>query len=234
MSTSEKFDLMEMKQYFEDQIKNARLISDISLSESNFKMLGVKLKEVFSLTNAAEAMENFMICYLVYWVYVLIYWDEEVGIHDELTEFCYELPQYQVRHHLKMLVDTLDNYNIRDFGYSRDQLDDYCSMVITRHAGIPYDEQTKVFEWIDDYRNKEDSVEIMLEDLYVNLPYKSYYIFSLLNQESRKNILWEVWTIMAEVSSRMYSKKELLDKYPNVSKRLIESCCFWYESRNFL
>lgn len=232
MNPSQNFDLLAMKDYFEKEMDHIRLISDISLSEAEFKMLGIKLKEVFKLPNYNEIMDNLMICYLVYWVYALIYWDEEVGIHDELTDFCSNLPQYQVRHHLSMLVDTLDDYNVNDFGYDRSQIDDFCSMVISRHAGIPFNEQSCIFDWIDDYRRQDCSIEKMLEALYLELPYKSYYIFSLLDQGSRQQMIWEIRTIMAEVSARIHNKSELLIKYPKISSRLIDSCLRWYEDCN--
>ena len=233
-ASGQKFDLPQMKEYFEKQIPNIRLLSDMTLSETDFKSLGIKLKSAFSFTDRKEGIEDIMICYLVYWVYALIYWNEETGIHDELTDFCANLPQYQIRHHLQMLIDTFADYNIDDFDYQNDGVEELCSKLIARHAGIPNDEKYQVFELIDDYRNQNVSVDTMVADIYAHLPYKSQYIFSLLDHVSRQEVIWEIRTIMAEICSRAYTREELFEKYPNTSVSLIDYCFYWQEGKALL
>lgn len=233
-ASGQKFDLSQMKDYFEDQIPNIRLISDLTLSESDFKSLGAKLKSAFSFKDSKDDMEEMILCYLVYWVYVLLYWNEETGIHDELTEYCAALPQYKIRHHFQMLLDTFADYGIDDFGYVADSVEEKCSMIIARHAGIPNDEKYQVFELIDDYRNQNASVDAMVEDIYSHFPYKSRYIFSLLDHRSRQDIIWEIRTIMTEVSLKTYTRDELLEKYPQTSVSLIDYCFYWKEGRSLL
>ncbi len=232
--SGQKFDLSQMKDYFESQIPSIRLISDLTLSESDFKSLGAKLKSAFSFKNSKDGMEEIILCYLVYWVYVLLYWDEENGIHDELTDYCAELPQYKIRYHFQMLVDTFADYGIDDFGYTADSVEELCSMVIARHAGIPNDEKYQVFELIDDYRNQNVSVDAMVADIYAHLPYKSRYIFSLLDSRSRQDVIWEIRTIMTEVSLKTHTREELLEKYPHTSVSLIDYCFYWREGRELL
>ena len=223
-----------MKQYFEEQIPHIRLLSDLTLSESDFKSLGAKLKSAFAFTDKKDGIEEIMICYLVYWVYALIYWDEDSGIHDELTDYCADLPQYQLRHHFEMLVDMFADYDIQKFNYQNDNIEELASILIARHAGIPNDEKYQVFELIDDYRNQHVSVDTMVGDIYANMPYKSRYIFSLIDEQSRQDIIWEMRTIMAEVSSGVYTRDELLSKYPDTSIALIDYCMFWQEGKSLL
>lgn len=235
MSTSgQKFDLPQMKAYFEENIPNVRLLSDLTLSESDFKSLGTKLKSAFAFTDKKDGIEDIMICYLVYWVYALIYWDEETGIHDELTDYCAELPQHRLRHHFEMLADVFADYNIESFGYQIDNIEELMLVLIARHAGIPNDEKYKVFEIIDDYRNQNVSVDRMVKDIYSQLPYKSRYIFSMLDEKSRQDVIWEIRTIMAEVSAGTSVKEELLKKYPELSVSLIDYCIFWLEEKALL
>ena len=230
----QKFDLPQMKEFFENQIPNIRVISDMTLSESDFKSLGIKLKSAFSFTDTNDGIEDIIICYLVYWVYALIYWNEEIGIHDELTDYCARLPQYQIRHHFQLLIDTFADYGINNFGYQADSVEELCSMMIARHAGIPNDEKYQVFELIDDYRNQNVSVDRMVADIYAHLPYKSRYIFSLLDKNSRQDMIWEIRSIMAEVCSQAYTRDEILEKYPYTSVSLIDYCFYWQEGRALL
>lgn len=232
--SGQKFDLPQMKEYFEKQIPNIRLLSDLTLSEADFKSLGIRLKSAFSFTDQKDGIEDIMICYLVYWVYALIYWDEDVGIHDELTDFCADLPQHQIRHHFGMLLDTFADYNIEKFGYYDECVEELCSRLIARHAGIPNDEKYQVFEIIDDYRNQNVSVDTMMADIYAHLPYKSRYIFSLLDEKSRQAVIWEIRTIMAEICSQVYTRNELLYKYPSTSVSLIDYCFYWQEGKALL
>lgn len=232
--SEQKFDLPQMKEYFEKQIPNIRVISDMTLSETDFKSLGARLKSAFSFTNRKDDIEDIMICYLVYWVYALLYWDEDTGIHDELTDFCADLPQHQLRHHFEMLLDTFADYNIKKFDYKDESVEELCSKLIARHAGIPNDEKYQVFEMIDDYRKQNVSVDTMMADIYAHLPFKSQYIFSLLDEASRQAMIWEIRTVMAATSSQMYTRKELLDKYPNTSVSLIDYCFYWQEGRTLL
>lgn len=233
-ASEQKFDLAQMKDYFESQISNIRLISDLTLSESDFKSLGTKLKSAFSFKDSKDGVEEIILCYLVYWVYALLYWDEETGIHDVLTEYCEDLPQYQIRHHFQMLLDTFADYGIDDFGYEADSIEERCLLLIARHAGIPNDEKYQVFDLIDDYRNQNVSVDAMVEDIYSLLPYKSRYIFSLLDPRSRQDIIWEIRTIMAEVALKTCTRDELLEKYPQTSISLIDYCFYWKEGRTLL
>ena len=230
-ASGKKFDLPQMKSYFEEQIPYIRLLSDLTLSEADFKSLGAKLKSAFAFTDKKDGIEEIMICYLVYWVYALIYWDEESGIHDELTDYCAELSQYQLRHHFEMLVDMFADYDIQSFGYQNDNIEELASILIARHAGIPDDEKIQVFELIDDYRNQNVSVDTMVADIYAHLPYKSRYIFSLMDSRSRQDVIWEIRTIMAEVSSGAYTKDQLIARYPAISISLIEYCLYWHESK---
>ena len=232
--SGQKFDLPQMKAYFEEQIPNVRLISDLTLSEADFKSLGAKLKSAFAFTDKKDGIEDIMICYLVYWVYALLYWDEDSGIHDELTDYCATLPQYWLRHHFEMIVDLFADYDINKFGYQNDNIEELASILIARHAGIPNDEKYMVFELIDDYRNQNVSVDTMIADIYSHLPYKSRYIFSLLDYQSRQEMIWEIRTIMAEICTGIYSRDEMLDKYPHTSMSLIDYCFFWQEGRSLL
>ena len=232
--SGQKFDLSQMKDYFESQIPGIRLISDLALSECDFKSLGAKLKSAFSFKDSKDGMEEIIICYLVYWVYALIYWEEETGIHDVLTDYCEELPQYKLRYHFQMLMDTFADYGVSDFGYDGDNVEEVCSRVIARHAGIPNDEKYQVFELIDDYRNQNVSVDTMVADIYAHLPYKSRYIFSLLDERSRQDIIWEIRTVMADVSSQTYTRDEMLEKHPHISVSLIDYCFYWKEGRALL
>lgn len=233
-ASGQKFNLPQMKEYFETQIPNIRVLSDLTLSETDFRSLGAKLKSAFSFTDRKDGIEDIMICYLVYWVYALLYWDEETGIHDELTDFCADLPQYQIRHHFEMLLDTFADYNIEKFDYQDENVEELCSKLIARHAGIPNDEKYLVFEMIDDYRNQNVSIDTMMADIYAHLPFKSQYIFSLLDEASRQNMIWEIRTIMAEICSQVYTRKELLDKYPRTSISLIDYCFYWQEGKALL
>lgn len=232
--SGQKFELPQMKEYFEKQIPYIRVLSDMTLSEADFKSLGAKLKSAFSFTDHKDSIQEIMICYLVYWVYALIYWNEETGIHDELTDYCSRLPQYQLRHHFQMLLDTFADYGIDDFGYRADSVEELCSVLIARHAGIPNDEKYQVFELIDDYRNQNVLVDTMVSDIYAHLPYKSQYIFSLLDQDSRQEMIWEIRAIMAETCSRAYTREELLAKYPHTSVSLIDYCYYWQEGKSLL
>ncbi|MDE6624918.1 MAG: hypothetical protein K2K56_00960 [Lachnospiraceae bacterium] len=232
--SGQKFELPQMKAYFEKQIPNIRLLSDMTLSEADFRSLGAKLKSAFSFTSRKESIQEIMICYLVYWVYALIYWNEETGIHDELTDYCAKLSQYEIRHHLQMLLDTFADYGIDDFDYHADNVEELCSILIARHAGIPNDEKYQIFELIDDYRNQNVSVDTMVEDIYLHMPYKSRYIFSLLDKSSRQDMIWEIRTIMAETASRSCSREELLAKYSRTSVSLIDYCFYWQEGKALL
>lgn len=232
--SGKKFDLPQMKSYFEEQIPRIRLLSDMTLSESDFKSLGAKLKSAFAFTDKKDGIEDIMICYLVYWVYALLYWDEDSGIHDELTDYCADLPQYQIRHHFEMLVDVFADYGIEKFGYQNNNIEELVSILIARHAGIPNDEKYIVFELIDDYRNQNVSVDTMVADIYAHLPYKSKYIFSLMDARTRQEMIWEIRTIMAETCSGAITRDEMLEKYPSTSISLVDYCFYWQEGKALL
>ncbi|MBR1866674.1 MAG: hypothetical protein IJ801_09230 [Lachnospiraceae bacterium] len=230
--SGQKYDLSQMKEYFEKQIPQIRLLSDLSLSEADYKSLGARLKAAFTFSNRKEGLEDTMICHLVYWVYALVYREEDSGLCNELTEFCADLSQYQARHHMQLLLDTFANYNIDDFGYKEGTVEERCFRLIARHAGIPNDEKFQVFDLMEPYRQQNVSVDTMMEEIYSGLPYRSRYIFSLLDSSSRQEVIWEIRRLMEAVCSGSLTREEILMQYPTISACLVDYCFYWQESKS--
>ena len=61
MSDGNKINLLQMQKYFEGQMERIRTISDLELSENDFKSLGVKLRSLCFFTGSENDIEDFML-----------------------------------------------------------------------------------------------------------------------------------------------------------------------------
>ena len=94
MNNSGKINLLQMQKYFEGQMKSVRTISDLELSENDYRSLSTRLKSLCFFTGSENDIEDFMLSIVVHSAYSLIY--GEVGKSFETRYSC---PCIEKRNH---------------------------------------------------------------------------------------------------------------------------------------
>ena len=86
MSYTNKVNLLQMQRYFEGQVDKIRVISDLKLSENEYRSLGVRLKSLSFFDGSEKDIEEYMLSILVYCTYSLIYGDIGTSFEDVFSK----------------------------------------------------------------------------------------------------------------------------------------------------
>ena len=228
MSEGSKITLLQMQKYFEGQMRKIRIISDLELSENDYRSLGAKLKALRFFTGSESDIEDYMLSIVVYCTYTLIHGDETDNF-DDIMWMILDNSQYKERMHLEMYRDVFFSYGLDTFSdYMHDSVDLklQCQMLTARHAGIPNSEKFEVFEMISDNLDCEDIFE-RYYDMYYTLPSRSKFIIGLFEDDMHEVILVSMRDLIRDVMDGIVHRDELIAKYPRLSISIIDHCIMW-------
>lgn len=225
-----RIDLHEMKVYFEQEIHKIHTLSDMELSENDFRRLGFRLKPLFTYDGRGYCADDWMLCAVVYWTYSFIYWDDKYDkTNQEFVQAFEKLSQYMRRHQLDLFLECFHDYGLNCYRIQTGNLLQDCKSIVARHAGIPYDEQTIVFELIRRYID-EDSGTI-LESVLPYLPKKTLHIVNCMDKQTKIELMEELKNLVLAVNELSIGREELIKEFPNISITLISNCLYWNESQ---
>lgn len=228
MSDSNKINLLQMQNYFEGQTDSIRTIKDLELSENDYRSLGLKLKSLCFFAGSENDIEDYMLSIVVYSTYSLIY-GSEYGNFESIIWMILNKSQYMERMHLRMYKNVFDIYGLSSFGIIEDDLMLCCQRLTARHAGVPNSEKTEYFDLISNHLECNE-VKTMYEEIYENLPYRTHFIFSLLDENTRNRILMDSRMLINDVIGGTLNYYELLDKYADLSISMVDRCLMWGEN----
>lgn len=227
--TGKKFDLEQMQKYFETEARNLRCISDYQLSEADYKSLGVKLKALLMLEPTYDWMREFILPITIFVTYSYIYDTPEAMRDFSYEEMQKNMSQYQIRQNVQDMLNCIHDFGFLDFGFNRYDFQMACDMTVARNAGIPNEEKYLFFEIVSEYEGVLDT-ETFYQGVYEKLPVKTKRVFDILDESSKHEILFSVRDLMNACSATA-SRKEILEKFPNLSISLIDYCIFWCENQ---
>ena len=226
MNDGSKINLLQMQKYFEGQMKKIRIISDLELSENDYRSLGAKLKSLRFFTGNESDIEDYMLSIVVYCTYTLIYGDETDNF-DDVMWMIMNKSQYKERMHLEMYRDVFFSYGLDTFNEFMDDSFDIklqCQMLTARHAGIPNSEKNEVFDMISDYIECEDIFE-KYYDMYYMLPSRSKLIIGLFGDAMHEAILVNMRDLIRDVMDGIIRRDELIAKYYRDGLKTKEKNC---------
>ncbi len=225
----QKFDLEQMQDYFEVQAGKLRCIGDYQLSESDYKSLGAKLKTLMIQEANFDWLHEFILPITIYATYSYIYVNPD-GTNDlSFCEVQSKLSQYQMRMHLRNMLECIHDCGFFDYGYKKYDLETACRMTVARNAGIPNDEKYQIFELISSFSGVME-FDAYIEEVGQRLPTKTKRIFAILDQESRREVAYQIRELMAECKNNR-NREDVLAKFPHLSVSLIDYCMFWSENQ---
>ena len=224
-----KFDLEQMQKYFEEEAGNLRCISDYQLSEADYKSLGVKLKALLMLEPTYDWMQEFVLPLTIFITYSYIYDIPELKRDFSYMEIAKRLPQYQLRQNAHNMLECIHDFGFLDFGYDKYNVMKACRMTIARHAGIPNAEKYEVFELISRHQGVLDT-DTFIQEVYAELPPQTKRVVDVLDEPSRHELLFSIRDLMNSCSATA-SRRQVLEKFPNLSITLIDYCIFWCENQ---
>lgn len=225
-----KFDLHEMQMYFEQEVHNVRTISDLELSENDYRRLGIMLKSLFAFANNSNFADDFMLCIAVYWTYNFIYWDEKYAkLNGELVQMFEELSQYTQRHQLDMFLECFHDFGLNGYQIRTGDLMKDCERVVARHAGIPNDEQPIMFDLVSRYLFVD--CDTAWNAIISFIPKKTRHIMAFMDRRMQLDVIEELQKLLLAVEDLDATKESLSDLFPDLSASLISRCIYWHESQ---
>lgn len=225
-----KFDLHEMQMCFENEIHSVRTLSDLELSENDYRRLGIKLKSLFAFASSSNFADDFMLCIAVYCTYNFIYWDEKYDkINGELFRMFEEQSQYTQRHQLDMFLECFHDFGLNGYQVKTGNLLKDCEQTAARHAGIPYDEQVMMFELLRRYLNVD--CDAALQAMRPFLPRKTRHILAVMDLPMQQKLVQELQALVHMVSMENRTRDELRQAFPDLSVSMLNHCAYWWEQQ---
>ena len=231
MSNSNKINLMQMQSYFERQMPSVRLISDLKLSENDFRSLSAKLKSLCFFNGSETDIEEYMLSVVVHSTYCMIYGDERDWYDSILGVLINNSPHLE-RTYLRMFVDVFHVYGIDTFGLDNGDLMTQCLRLVARHVGVPDVEKYEFYDVISECLECND-VDYISEKIFGDEPHRAKYLVSLLDEEMRKRMILDARMLVSEVIDGIKTRDELLKAYPGLSISFIDSCIMWNEANKY-
>ncbi len=225
MEYGNKINLLHMQQYFENKMDSVKIISDLELTENEFRSLGAKLKAMAFFSGSENDIEDFMLSVVVYNIYSLIY-AETADDFDAAMWMVVNKSQYMERMRLQMYKDVFHIYGLQTFDVATPDLKNYCKQLTAIHAGIPHQEKDQFFDLLEQHLDCEDGDDLYGE-IYVNLPIRTRFIFGLMDAVSRKQIFIQCRNMMKDVLSGNYTEEQLFERYYKMPKSTIKGCLAW-------
>lgn len=223
-----KFDLHEMQLYFEREVQDVRTLSDLELSENDYRRLGIKLKSLFAFANNSNFADDFMLCLAVYSTYNFIYWDEKyTKMTSELIQLFEDESQYTQRHQLDMFRECFHDFGLNGYQIHTRDLGKDCVRLSARHASIPYDEQSTMFELVSRYPYQD--CDTVYQSIQPFLPRKTRHILDCMSIQMQLEVIQELQALMKAVESGVHKQDELLVMFPELSSILICQSVYWHE-----
>ncbi|MBQ9934522.1 MAG: hypothetical protein IJO70_01635 [Lachnospiraceae bacterium] len=225
MSYTNKVNLLQMQEYFEGQVDKIRVISDLKLSENEYKSLGVRLKSLSFFAGSEKDIEDYMLSILVYSTYSLIYGNIGTSFEDIFWQVVPK-NQYMKRMYLRMYKDVFYSYGISIYDVPRIDFLPRCIQLTARHAGVPDSEKAIYYQILSGSTYNEQGH--MYEELRDVLPPRTRYIFDMMDEVSREKLLKDSKLLVDDVLNMdMTHNSALIDKYPDLDLNLIVDCIMW-------
>lgn len=230
MSNGNKINLLQMQHYFEEQIDRIHVISDLELSENDYRSLSAKLRSFSFFSGSENDIEEYILSIIVYSTYTLIY-GHNLEDFDTVIRMLIKKSQYAERLRLIMYRDAFYTYGINLFECKEKDLRKLCQEITAIHAGVPNSDKQAFFEIMSNCLEIGE-VEKLYESIYERLPKRTRFIFDLMSEGVRKDLLFEMRTMVREVMDGLCKRDELVEKHKNLSISLIDRCIMWNENHN--
>ena len=223
---SSRMSLLDIQNYFVEQMKGLHIISDLLLSEDDYRYLAAKVKMLFKFSNDNNVVDDYKLSIIVYWVYSMIYWDKENLGELEMDALFEGLPQYKKKYYMDVCMETFDEYEIYNYQVNYGDVSLYAKALIARHAGIPLEEQDRTFDVIGKYLECNLVAE-MVESIMMELPERTQTIFCCFDDKSKQKVILDLRNLMIVCMKGKESKEELMKQYPYIAGNVIQGMRQW-------
>lgn len=225
-----KMSLSDIQNNLIAQLSHTCVISDLPLSEEEYRYLATKIKKLFRFSNDNNVVDDYKLSIVVYWVFSMIYWDKNHLGQLEMDVLFEGIPQYKKKYYLDVCMEAFDEYGLYKYQVNYEDIFYLARAVIARHAGIPDDEQDDAFEVISRFLDSNLVAE-MVEAIMMDLPAKTKTIFCCFDDMTKQKVILDLRNLMIICFKGEKSKEELEKQYPYISHKIIDVMRHWCNRR---
>ena len=103
--SSEHLSLDEIQKRLMKQVSSIVVLSDLALTEEDYKYLSTKVKMLFKFANDSNVVDDYKLAIVVYWVFSMVYWDKEHLGTLEMEALFDGLPQYKKKYYMDICME---------------------------------------------------------------------------------------------------------------------------------
>ncbi len=221
-----RMSLLDIQNDLSVRMRQLTVISDLDLSEEDYRYLATKIKMLFKFANDNNVVDDYKLSIVVYWVFSMVYWNKEHLGTVEMGQLFDGLPQYKRKYYMTVCMEAFDEYGIYKYPTMYQELFWSSKAVIARHAGIPKEDRAEVFKTISRYL-KCTLIEDMVESVMLELPDKTKAIFCCFDDEMKQKVILNLRNIMIRVLQDDEPKEAVISHYPYVSKGVMTDLMDW-------
>ena len=106
--SSEHLSLDEIQKRLMKQVSSIVVLSDLALTEEDYKYLSTKVKMLFKFANDSNVVDDYKLAIVVYWVFSMVYWDKEHLGTLEMEALFDGLPQYKKKYYMDICMEAFE------------------------------------------------------------------------------------------------------------------------------
>lgn len=227
---SSRMTLLQMQEYFISQLDQIDIISDLQLSEEDYRYLATKVKMLFKFANNNTVVDDYKLSIVVYWVFSMVYWDKQNLGALEMDSMFEGLPQYKKKYYMNVCMETFHEYGLYTYPVNYEEPELYAKAMIAGHAGIPKDEMKRTFEIISEFLNCTD-INDMVESIMMELPERTQTIYCCFDDLMKQQMILNIRNLMIACMKGPKSKEVLQEQFSELPLTVVNGMLLWCDSQ---
>lgn len=225
--------LTEMEHVLEKELLkeegNIRILGDLNITQEDYRCLHLKVKGMKTQEQTIGLYEAYRLSMLTTWVFGMRYEKIEQVSYESIYSEIAGKPQHMIRMLLTIMEDTFREYKLTSFDIRLDSIEDVCQL-LALHSGFMQDPDSGCFAFLEETMSYSDMNH--LDYLYQKvLSQKTLEVCHLLDRKHLITLFQMSREVYMDCRVKGMTKEELLEKHPFVSRRFIENCVEFCQSR---
>lgn len=223
------FTLLDIERTLEEELraneKRARTIGDLELTYEDYKYLTFKLQGLTRYLSKIEVIERYNLCIVTALVFGLRYDKDKNLVYNRVKDILEHIQQHQLRYYIKICMVTFYELGFSTYGVDLRNIDDIFEVSLI-HAGFEEQLNDDIFALLDEYYDSSEGF-LQTKKLARMITVKIHQMYPFLNSEHTYRIIGIMKRIFESCKVRHLSLEELNREYPNISRKLLNSCYMW-------
>ena len=207
---------------------NIRIVSDINLTYEEYEYIKLKIQGLSIYRDDVDVWSQYRLCTLVCWVFALIYEDRDAGAQTIFNSF-EGLPQYATRRLIEIYSEAFEEFGLEVPGVMINSVHSLYESIAV-HAGVPDELHIKLYKALDSVSVAAEKEEKNTEkEFFKKLSPRMRFMLRHVGNDIQRNMIYQYKNVLEDIKVNGMSKEQVLDRYPLVSTRIVNSFDEFYK-----